>query len=89
MSKETQVTIQQVLDALNRVAEDINDAVIIGDEGTRDAINLMVNATVYYLENPDDADLDSAIRSNYEESPRTVLGWITGEYVEDDDGESD
>lgn len=85
MSKTAQVTIQQVVDALNLVAEHIEDAVIIGDDdGVRDAINLMVNATVHYLENPDDTDLVSAIVSSYDTSPRRVLGWI-GPLVNEND----
>jgi hypothetical protein len=66
---------QEVLDALNAAADDILDAVDAGDEGLRDGINLMVNATIAYLRG-DASDLHDVVDGNYGENLDTVLGWI-------------
>jgi hypothetical protein len=68
-------TEQQVVDALNSAADDILDAVDAGDEGLRDGINLMVNATLAYLRG-DASDLDDVADSSYGEDLDTILGWI-------------
>ena len=68
-------TEQQVLDALNRAADDILDNVNAGDEGLRDAINLMVNATIAYLHGPAQ-NLHQAVAQSYDDDYATVLGWI-------------
>lgn len=62
--------------ALNRAANCLEDR--MGDEGPRDAVNLVVNAAVYYLENPDKRNLEQAIEEHYSDSPDEVLDWITG-----------
>jgi hypothetical protein len=68
-------TAQQVLDALNDAANDILDAVDAGDEGLRDGINLMVNATIAYLRG-EASDLHDVADANYGEDLDTILGWI-------------
>lgn len=68
-------TEQQVVDALNSAADDILDAVDAGDEGLRDGINLMVNATIAYLRG-DASDLDDVTEASYGEDLDTILGWI-------------
>jgi hypothetical protein len=68
-------TEQQVLDALNDAANDILDAVDAGDEGLRDGINLMVNATIAYLRG-EAADLHDVADGSYGEDLDTILGWI-------------
>jgi hypothetical protein len=68
-------THQQVLDALNEAANDIPHAVHAGDEGLRDGINLMVNATIAYLCGEAD-DLQDVVEGSYAEDYDTVLGWI-------------
>lgn len=68
-------TAQQVLDALNAAADDILDAVDAGDEGLRDGINLMVNATIAYLRG-EASDLRDVAQGSYGEDLDTVLGWI-------------
>jgi hypothetical protein len=68
-------TDQQVRDALNHAADDILDAVGAGDEGPRDGINLMVNATIAYLRG-EAADLHDVAQGSYGEDLDTILGWI-------------
>ena len=68
-------TEQQVVDALNAAADDILDAVDAGDEGLRDGLNLMVNATIAYLRG-DASDLDDVAEASYGEDLGTILGWI-------------
>jgi hypothetical protein len=68
-------TEQQVLDALNDAANDILDAVDAGDEGLRDGINLMVNATIGYLRG-EASDLHDVAKGSYSEDLDTILGWI-------------
>jgi hypothetical protein len=68
-------TREQVADALNQAADDILDAVDAGDEGLRDALNLMVNATVAYLVG-EERTLRDVVDSSYEADLPTVLGWI-------------
>ncbi|GAA0908660.1 hypothetical protein [Virgisporangium aurantiacum] len=65
----------EVLDALNYAANDILDAVDAGDEGLRDDINLMVNATIAYLRG-DASDLDDVAERSYGEKLDTILDWI-------------
>lgn len=64
--------------ALNRAADDILDAINADDTGVRDALNLLVNAGLYFLHTPG-ADLGEAIEANYSEAPSKVLGWIAGD----------
>ncbi|MGI5185473.1 hypothetical protein ACQEVZ_55445 [Dactylosporangium sp. CA-152071] len=66
---------QQVTDALNRAADDILDAVDAGDEGLRDAMNLVVNATAAYLTGQAH-NLLEVVRQGYENDYPTVLSWI-------------
>jgi len=65
----------QVVDALNRAADDILDAVQAGDDGLRDGINLMVNATISYLRG-DAGDLHAVADGSYGTTLETILGWI-------------
>jgi hypothetical protein len=67
-------TAEQVLHALNTAANDILDAARAGDEGLRDGINLMVNATIAYLRGEAD-DLHDVAEGGYGEDLAT-LGWI-------------
>jgi hypothetical protein len=50
---------------MNRAADDVLEAINAPDEGTRDAVNLVVNAAMTYLGTPD-ATLQDAIDSNYQ-----------------------
>lgn len=68
-------TQQQVADALNEAADDILDAVQAGDEGLRDGLNLLVNATVGYMTGQAQ-DLSEVVELKYGEDLDTVLGWI-------------
>jgi hypothetical protein len=66
----------EVVAALNKAADDILEATDAGDEGLRDAINLMVNAAVSYLRG-DAANLTEAVDNNYDEATLAdVLNWI-------------
>lgn len=69
------VTMRQVADALNAAADDILDAVHAGDQGLRDGLNLVVNATLAYLAGQA-TDLRQVVAQNYDEDYRTVLSWI-------------
>lgn len=77
-------TADHVSAALNRAADDIIGAADLPDTGTVDALNLLVNATLTYLRNPD-ADLATVVASNYssgnDDSPtlEDVLEWISGD----------
>lgn len=75
MPEPVTFTEQQVLDALNDAANDILDAVDAGDEGLRDGINLMVNATIGYLRG-EASDLHDVADGSYGENLDTILGWI-------------
>lgn len=66
---------QQVTDAVNRAADDILDAVDAGDEGLRDAMNLIVNATVAYLTGQAQ-NLEEVVQQGYDADYPTVLTWI-------------
>lgn len=71
----TTFTSQQIATALNKAADEIAE-LDPSDERIRDTVNLVVNAAVHFLANPDD-DLDEAIEANYDEDPDVVVGWIT------------
>jgi hypothetical protein len=66
-------TKEQVGDALNQAADEILDAVNAGDEGLRDALNLMINATGAYL--ADEADTLREVVEG-DDDYETVLSWI-------------
>jgi hypothetical protein len=71
----TMFTEQQVADAVNHAADDILDVVEAGDEGLRDAMNLMVNATVAYLTG-EAQNLQDVVEQDYDADYPTVLSWI-------------
>jgi hypothetical protein len=73
-SKAKTFTTEQLNTAANRAANEILEAIDAPEEGVRDALNLQVNATAYFLEHPD-ATLADAITANYSERPETVLAW--------------
>lgn len=64
----------ELASAANRAAEDILERVDASDEGQRDLVNLVVNTTAAYLEDPE-ASLDDAIRARYQLEPGEVLEW--------------
>jgi hypothetical protein len=69
-------TREEVTQALNQAADDILDAVDAGDEGLRDGLNLLVNASVAYLAGEAD-NLQDVVEGNYgDEDYETVLSWI-------------
>jgi len=65
----------EVAAALNKACDDILDATGAEDEGLRDALNLMVNATADYLSGKAQ-DLHQVAELNYEADLGTILGWI-------------
>lgn len=73
---EQRVSRAEVTRALNRCADLINDAAELADSGTRDALNLLVNATIYVLFDNPDAELDEIVEDNYDDSYDEVIGWI-------------
>jgi hypothetical protein len=73
-SKARTFTAEQLNTAANRAANEILEAIDAPEEGVRDALNLQVNATAYFLEHPD-ATLADAITANYSERPEAVLAW--------------
>jgi hypothetical protein len=68
---------ESILEALNRAADDINDAADLPDSGTRDALNLLVNAASTYLAHPK-ADLDQVADECYSAPLSEIIGWING-----------
>ena len=71
----TVFTAQQVADAVNHAADDILEAVVAGDEGLRDAMNLIVNATLGYLTG-EAQNLQDVVEQGYDADSPTVLSWI-------------
>jgi hypothetical protein len=74
-------TRDEVAHVLNLAADAIQDAADLADEGTIDALNLLVNAALYALDHgapdTDAIDLSAAVEANYEEaSLADVLRWI-------------
>ncbi|MFJ7205594.1 hypothetical protein ACIQWR_18905 [Streptomyces sp. NPDC098789] len=49
----------------------------LGSERDQDLMNMVVNAVLHILENPN-ASLDEVIRENYEEEPEEVRSWWSG-----------
>jgi len=68
-------TEQQIGAALNRAADDILAAVHAGDEGLRDAMNLIVNAAMAYLTGQA-RNLRQVVEQGYEADYAQVLSWI-------------
>lgn len=65
----------QIAAALNKAADDILEAVDADDEGLRDALNLVVNATMDYLTG-DAETLEKVAEINYDADLFEILGWI-------------
>lgn len=68
-------TEEAVQTAANQAAEDILAAVEGGSSGKRDALNLLVNATLSYVTR-DAHDLTEAVDQNYDATFEQVLSWI-------------
>ena len=68
-------TVEQVRASLNKACNDIVEAAGAPEDGLRDGLNLLVNATAYYLENAD-ATLEDVAYCNYAEPLETILEWI-------------
>jgi hypothetical protein len=66
----------EVSDALNKACEDIIEAAQLPETGTRDALNLLVNAASVRLREPDQT-LEGVAKQSYGEKLRTILEWIT------------
>lgn len=71
---ERRFTAAELATAANRAADDILERIDADDEGERDLVNLVVNATAVYLDDPE-ATLDDAIRTSYQLEPEEVLEW--------------
>lgn len=67
-------TSAQVSAALNRAADNILEAIDAEEEGKRDVVNLLVNAGLFYLDNPE-GTLAEAIFANYQLDAEEVLDW--------------
>jgi hypothetical protein len=76
-------TYDQVSSAINRAADAILEATDAGDTGLRDAMGLMVNATLTFLQRPRVRSLRTVVADNYDgpygEKPslEDVIEWIT------------
>lgn len=71
---ERRFTEAELESAANRAGDDILERIDASDEGQRDLVNLVVNATAVYLGDPE-ATLDDAIRASYPLEPEEVLEW--------------
>lgn len=66
-------TTEQVSAALNKAADNVGE---LGSDATRDAINLVVNAAMSYLEG-EATDLRGVIAANYSADTNEVLSWLS------------
>lgn len=66
-------TRDQVSRAVNDGADLVSDALSLGESET-DLINLIVNAALSKLDNPD-VDFDTMIEENFDSDPRTWWDW--------------
>lgn len=66
-------TRDRVSDAVNAGADIIRDALNLNDRDG-DLLNLVVNAALTRLDQPD-ADFDDVVDANYTETPDQVRGW--------------
>lgn len=70
-------TLDEIRWALNAACDDISDAAELPDEGVIDALNLLINATVHYLESPDGRSLERAVEASYDRaSLDDITDWI-------------
>jgi hypothetical protein len=76
IDQKSTFSLEQISEALNSAADEILEAVDAPDSGLRDALNLLVNAGLHYLEHPG-ADLSDVVSANYSAADlATVLSWI-------------
>jgi hypothetical protein len=68
-------SIEEVTAALNRAADDLLQVTDAGDEGVRDAVNLLVNAAMAYLTG-EAGTLTEVAEKNYDVPLDNILGWI-------------
>ncbi len=69
-------TYEQVKTATNRAADDIITAADLPETGVRDALSLLVSATLTYLTNPD-ANLHNVAAGYDDEKLSTILSWFS------------
>lgn len=70
MLTETEVT-----DTLNKACQDVIEAAQLPETGTRDALNLLVNATSIRLRDPEQT-LEQIAEQAYQETLATIVDWI-------------
>lgn len=75
-SQTAVVSEQQVQDVINEAADEIASAAELGDTGTVDAMNLLVNSTLHRLFTQPTASLEEVVDACYDESLSCVLSWI-------------
>jgi hypothetical protein len=73
---DTTFTYAQVLGAVNRAANDIEEAADLPDTGVIDALNLLVNAAAAFLVSPT-ATLDDVAAGYDCKNLATILGWFS------------
>ncbi|MFE3579316.1 hypothetical protein [Streptomyces vinaceus] len=69
-------TREDISSAVNAGVDLVADE-LTGSERDQDLMNMVVNAVMHILENPN-ASLDDVIRENYEEEPEGVRSWWSG-----------
>lgn len=69
-------TATEVQDVLNMVLNDIEEEASLAETGAIDAMNLVLNATVHYLNHPSDRTLAAAVAANYDASCQEVISWL-------------
>lgn len=68
-------TEETITSALNRATDDILDLLDRPDL-IRDALNLLVNVAIHYLNFPDEDSVEQAINASYDDSYAEVMSWV-------------
>lgn len=66
---------QRTSASFNRAADEVATAGSLAESHVLDAINLVVNAGLHFIDSPE-ASLRDVIEANYSDAPDTVLSWI-------------
>lgn len=76
MSPKGYTAVEDVETALNRACDDIIAAADLPDTGARDALNLLVNAAIAYVHDPNASTLGDVAEAAYGLPLDEIIGWI-------------